>query len=74
MQQFISKLQPSSNSTHTLSTIQKGHKNELGWRIMSASTNTLPNPIPQERCADAFKHIIKKVFSYGEQGKTKGCL
>jgi hypothetical protein len=36
---------------------------------MSASTNTLPNPIPQEKCADAFKHVLKNVFSYCEHGK-----
>jgi hypothetical protein len=36
---------------------------------MSASTNTLPNPIPQEKCAHAFKHVLKNVFSSGEHGK-----
>jgi hypothetical protein len=27
---------------------------------MSVSTNSPPNPIPQERCADAFKQGLKK--------------
>jgi hypothetical protein len=36
---------------------------------MSASTNTQPNPIPQEKCVDAFNHVLENIFCYGEQGK-----
>jgi hypothetical protein len=38
---------------------------------MSASSNTLPNPIPQEKHADAFKHVLKNVFGYGEHGELR---
>jgi hypothetical protein len=38
---------------------------------MSASTNTPPNPIPQEKHADAFKHELKDMFGYGEHGKLR---
>jgi hypothetical protein len=38
---------------------------------MSVSTNTLPNPIPQEKCADAFKQVLKNVFGYSEHGKLR---
>jgi hypothetical protein len=36
---------------------------------MSASTNTQPNPIPQEKHADAFNDVLENIFCYGEQGK-----
>jgi hypothetical protein len=36
---------------------------------MSVSTNPPPNPIPQEKHVDAFKHILKNIFGYGEYGK-----
>jgi hypothetical protein len=39
--------------------------------LMSASTNTQPNPTPQDKCADAFKHILKNIFDCGEHGKLR---
>jgi hypothetical protein len=38
---------------------------------MSVSTTTPPNPIPQEKCADAFKLVLKNFFGYGGHGKLR---
>jgi hypothetical protein len=37
---------------------------------MGVSTNSLPTPIPKERCVDAFsKHVLENIFGYGEYRK-----
>jgi hypothetical protein len=41
---------------------------------MSASTNSLPNPIPQERHVDDFRHTLENIFGYGEYGKLWDAL
>jgi hypothetical protein len=49
----------------SLSTIQKAHKMSLcnaSW--VRQLTLALPtHPVPQERCADAFKHVLKQVLA-----------
>jgi hypothetical protein len=38
---------------------------------MSVSTNTLPNAILWEKCADAFKHVLENVFGYNEHREQR---